>query len=139
MARAIKDVMTPNPVTLQANATVLDAARAMRDSDIGDVIVYKGEQLRGIITDRDIVVRVVAEGKDPAKTSVESFCSRELFTLSPSDQTSDAVKLMKEKAVRRIPVVENNKAVGIVSMGDLAVQFDRESALGAVSAAAPNR
>jgi CBS domain-containing protein len=102
------------------------------------VIVEKG-QIQGILTDRDIVVRGLAEGRDPARTTVGEICSRELTVLSPTDSVGDAVKVMRDKAIRRLPVVEGGRPVGIVSLGDLAVERDPESALGGISAAPPNR
>jgi CBS domain-containing protein len=139
MAQKIREVMTENPTTLSANATVAEAAGAMRDRDIGDVIVLQNDRICGIVTDRDIVVRAVAEGKDPARTKLADICSRELTTVSPGDGVSDAVRVMKDKAVRRLPVVENGQLVGIVSIGDLAAEQDRRSALGEISAAPANR
>jgi CBS domain-containing protein len=139
MATTIREAMTPKPITLKDSATAMEAARAMRDSNIGDIIVYKDDHLCGIVTDRDIVIRVLAEGKDPSKTKLESICSKEVTTLSPLQTTDDAVKLMRQKAIRRIPVVEDGKAVGIVSIGDLAIRLDRRSALADVTAAQPNR
>jgi CBS domain-containing protein len=138
MKHSIRNVMTPNPTCLAKEATLLEAARAMRDGGIGDVIVLDGETVSGILTDRDIVVRAVAEGRDPARTRISEVCSRELTTLSPGDTTESAVRIMREKAIRRIPVVEKGKPVGIVSIGDLAVERDPESVLGAISAAPPN-
>jgi CBS domain-containing protein len=111
----------------------------MREKDIGDVIVQRDGKICGIVTDRDIVVRAIAERKDPAKTPLESICSKEINTLSPDDNTDKAVQLMREKSIRRIPVVEGKKVVGIVSLGDLAIDKDPQSVLGRVSAAHPNR
>ncbi len=111
----------------------------MRNSNIGDVVVVDGQQICGILTDRDIVVRAVAQGLDPVSTPLKDICSRELTTLSPQDSLDHAVRLMREKAIRRLPVVENKRPVGIVSIGDLALERDRNSALGNISAAPPNR
>ncbi len=139
MAANIREVMTPNPITLPATSSAIEAARAMRDSDIGDVVVLDGQKICGIVTDRDIVVRAVAEGLDPASTPLKEICSRELTTLSPQDSVDEAVRLMRDKAIRRLPVVENKRPVGIVSIGDLALKRDPGSALGNISAAPPNR
>ncbi len=139
MAANIREVMTPNPITLPATSSAIEAARAMRDSDIGDIVVLDGQKICGIVTDRDIVIRAVAEGLDPASTPLKEICSRELTTLSPQDSMDDAVRLMRDKAIRRLPVVENKRPVGIVSIGDLALKRDRGSALGNISAAPPNR
>ncbi len=139
MAANIREGMTPNPITLPATSSAIEAARAMRDSDIGDIVVLDGQQICGIVTDRDIVIRAVSEGLDPASTPLTEICSRELTTLSPQDSVDDAVRLMRDKAIRRLPVVENKRPVGIVSIGDLALKRDPGSALGNISAAPPNR
>jgi CBS domain-containing protein len=139
MAQKIRDVMTANPATIPASSAVVEAARAMRDRDIGDVVVLQDDRVCGIVTDRDIVVRGIAQGRDPAQTKLADICSRDLVTVSPNDDVADAVRLMKEKAIRRLPVVENGRPVGIVSIGDLATEQDRRSALGEISAAPANR
>lgn len=139
MAQHIRDVMTPAPISIAEGSTVADAARAMRDADIGNVIVLKDSRVCGILTDRDIVVRGVAEGRNLAATKVGEICSQELTSISPTDEVEQAVRLMREKAVRRLPVVEGGKPVGIVSIGDLALERDPHSALGKISAAPPNR
>ena len=138
MPQRIHDVMTPNPVSLPGTASVREAARAMRDQDIGDVIVVENSKVCGIVTDRDIVVRSVAEARDPAATTLADICSHALTTVAPTDSVEHAVQLMRQKAIRRLPVVEEGKAVGIVSLGDLAVERDPDSALGEISAAPPN-
>ena len=139
MAQSIMEVMTTDPITIPQRASVQEAAQAMRDSDIGDVIVLDdSEQVCGIVTDRDIAVRFVAEGKDPAGTLLGEIYSRELQTLSPKDSVGDAVRLMSEKAIRRLPVVDEGKPVGIVAIGDLAATQDPDSALADISAAPPN-
>ena len=137
--QSIQDVMTPDPKILEATASVRDAAELMRESDIGDVVVLENNQLCGIVTDRDIVVRVLADGDDPAMVTVGEICSRELTTVPPTASIDDVVRLIREKAIRRLPVVEEDgEVVGIVSIGDIAVARDRESALADVSAALPN-
>lgn len=138
MATAVKELMHTDLTQLDANASVLEAARCMRDADIGDVLITEKGKLRGIVTDRDLVVRCLAEqGNSDAK--VGQLCSSELITVSPDDEIDKAVKLMSEHAIRRLPVVDGGKPVGIVSLGDLAVSRDRQSALGAISAASPNQ
>jgi CBS domain-containing protein len=139
MTGNLRDIMTQNPVTVQSTDSIVAAARSMRDGNIGDVVVVERGQIQGILTDRDIVVRALAEGRDPASTTVGEICSRELATMSPSDSISDAVTMMRDKAIRRLPVVDGGRPVGIVSLGDLAVERDPESALGGISAAPPNR
>jgi len=138
MAQHIRELMTPNPVSMPGTASVHEAARAMRDADIGDVIVIENNQVCGIITDRDIAVRVVGEAKDPATTALADICSHSLLTVKPTDSVEHAVRLMRTHTVRRLPVVEEGKAVGIVSLGDLAVERDPDSVLGEISAAPPD-
>jgi len=139
MAQRIKEVMTPDPVTVEANAPIAEAAKAMRESDIGTVIVLDRGKVSGLVTDRDIVVRGIAEGADPRSTPVRKVCSSNPLTLSPSDDVDKAVKVMREKSVRRLPVVEGSRPVGIVSIGDLAMDKDPKSALADISAAPPNK
>lgn len=139
MAQTVRDVMTATPVTLSAAATATDAARVMRDANIGDVVVLEDRRIRGIVTDRDIVVRGIADGRDPAATTLADICSSDLITVSPSTEVGEAIRLMREKALRRLPVVEDGRPVGIVSLGDLAVERDPGSVLGEISAAPPNR
>ena len=138
MAQQIRELMTPNPVVLPGTASVHEAARAMRDAEIGDVIVLEHNQVCGIVTDRDIVVRLVAEARDPASTTLADLCSHAVVTVRPTDSIEDAVRLMRTHAIRRLPVVEGGQAVGIVSLGDLAVERDPHSALGDISSAPPN-
>jgi CBS domain-containing protein len=135
---SIRDVMTPEPVTVATNTTLEQAARHMRDAGIGNVIVLEGEQITGILTDRDIVVRAVAEGWHPSQTPVGDVASRELTTISPDETVDAAVALMRERSIRRLPVVESGRPVGIVSLGDLALERDPDSCLGEISAAPPN-
>ena len=139
MNNDVRDIMTPSPHTIQSIESVMNAAQLMRKSDIGDVIVVEDERLFGILTDRDIVVRVLAEGRDPETTPVGDICSRELTTVRPTDSVGDVVRVMREKAIRRLPVVEESgEVIGIVSIGDVAVERDRHSALADISKAPPN-
>ena len=139
MAQAVREVMTKEPVLLQADEILTKVARTMREKNIGDVLVMKDGKLKGIVTDRDITVRAVADGKDPNKTKVEDVCSPELVTIPADRPVVEAVDLMRKKAVRRLPVVEGDKPVGVVSIGDLAVERDPKSALSHISAADPNK
>ena len=135
----IQDVMTDSPCAVNLTESIAVAARAMRENDIGNLIVLDGERLYGILTDRDIVVRGLAADKDPGTTAVGEICSRDVATVRPTDSTSSAVRLMREKALRRLPVVdERGSVIGIVSLGDLAVERDPKSALADISAAPPN-
>jgi CBS domain-containing protein len=138
MAQQIRELMTPNPVGLPGTASVHEAARAMRDAQIGDVIVFENNQVCGIVTDRDIVVRILAETRDPATTPLADICSHSIVTVTPTDSVEEAVRLMRTHAIRRLPVVDGGQAVGIVSLGDLAVERDPGSALGKISGAPPN-
>lgn len=138
MAQSVREIMTPNPDSLPVTATLTDAAREMRDRDIGDVIVTENGSICGIVTDRDLTVRAIAEGKDPKTTKLGDICSRSIKSVKPDDNVETAIKVMREQAIRRLPVVQDGKAVGIVSLGDLAVERDRKSALGDISAAPPN-
>lgn len=138
MTQQLREVMTPNPTTMQADTTLVEAANTMKTADIGNAIVLDNGQVCGIVTDRDIVVRAIAEGRDPKNTTVGDICSRDLVTLSPNDTVDKAVGMMRDRAVRRLPVVDGGRAVGIVSIGDLAVERDPNSALADISAAPPN-
>jgi CBS domain-containing protein len=139
MAQKIKDVMTRNPVMLPGGMSVLEAARRMRDESIGDIVVVDGDHVLGIVTDRDLVVRVLAEGHDPRQSTLEGICTRDLTTVTPEDDVDTAVTLMREKSIRRLPVIERaGRPVGIVSLGDLAQEKDPQSALGQISQAPAN-
>lgn len=135
MPDTIRGLMKANPMTLEASCSVFDAARAMRDRDIGDVLVAKDGVLFGIVTDRDRVVRGLAEASDPSQTVLEHLCTDQLTVLEADASIDDAIELMAERAIRRIPVVEGGAAIGIVSLGDLAELRDPESALGRISTA----
>ena len=138
MAKTLQDVMSTTPVTLPATATVTQAAKRMRDDDIGDVIVMDGGRVFGILTDRDIVVRATAADCDPSTTAIRDVCTSDLVTLTPQDDVKRAIDLMKQKAIRRIPVCQDGNPVGIVSIGDLAIESTGEKALADISAARPN-
>ena len=138
MAKTIKDAMSTKPASLPVSATVADAARQMRERDIGDVLVEQEGRLAGIVTDRDIVVRVMAEGRD-VNSKLGDIVSSEVVCITPADSADDAIRLMRERALRRVPVVENGRPVGIVSLGDLAEERDPRSVLGEISNAPPNR
>ena len=134
--QSIREVMTAAPETVGTGSTVVEAAKKMREIDAGAMVVVDEQgKVSGIVTDRDIAVRAVAEGKDPKATKVGEVASTDLIALSPTDTVAHAIQLMRDKAVRRLPVVESGKAVGIVSIGDLAVDRDRTSALAHISAA----
>ena len=138
MAQQIRELMIPTPVALPGTASVYEAARAMRAAEIGDVMVIEHHQVCGMVTNRDSVVRLVAEARDPASTTLADLCSHAVVTVRPTDTIEDAVRLMRTHAMRRLPVVEGGQAVGMVSLGDLAVERDPHAALGAISAAPPD-
>lgn len=138
MAQSIREVMTENPECVTHDTTVADAAKLMRDKDFGGVVCQKGDEIHGFLTDRDIAVRVVAEGKDPTSTTVGEVASTDLHTLGPDDSVDDAIAIVREHNIRRVPVIEGARPVGIVSIGDLALERDTDSALADLSGAAPN-
>ena len=139
MPQRISEVMTPRPVTYSSDTILQEASQAMRDNDIGDVVVTRNDgSLCGIVTDRDIVVRGIAQGVDPRSATLDDVCHHKLVTVGPDDPIAAAVKAMELNAIRRLPVVDNGDLVGIVSIGDLAMERDPQSALGEISAAPPN-
>jgi CBS domain-containing protein len=138
MASKVRDVMTSEPTTCKASDSAEDAAKAMRDGDFGAVIVVDEDRVAGIVTDRDIAIRVVAEGRDPGGTELRAVASDAVETLAPGDSVDEAVQKMRDADVRRLPVVEGSRPVGIVSLGDLAVERDERSVLADISAATPN-
>jgi len=136
--QSVKEIMTTNLATLEPGASIAEAARLMRDKDTGNVLMTENGQLRGLVTDRDIAVRAVAEGKDPESTTIGEIATTDLATLDSSQTVEDAIALVRSENVRRIPIVENGKAVGVISIGDLAIERDEESALADISAAPQN-
>ena len=138
MARSVNEVMTQDPSTVDAGDTLVEAARVMRDADVGPVLVVDEGRVAGILTDRDIVVRAIADGRDPQSTTVREASSGDLVTLTPDQDLDDAIRLMREHDVRRLPVVQDGRPIGILALGDLAVERDSDSALADISAASPN-
>jgi CBS domain-containing protein len=139
MAHTVEEIMTRNPRTVDASATIRDAARVMNESDIGDVVVMDGGKVTGIVTDRDIVVRAVAEGRDPDSTPVSDVATIGVETIEPEASVDDALSRMREKDIRRLPVARNDEPIGIVSLGDLAVEREPDSTLADISAASPDQ
>jgi CBS domain-containing protein len=139
MAQQVKEIMTAQPVTLDKDATIADAAKLMRDRGIGDVIVVDGEDAEGIVTDRDIVIRGVAEGADPDTTRLGQVVSGGLTSVAPDDPVERAIELVRGKAIRRVAVLDGGKPVGIISIGDLAIERDPRSALADISEEPPGR
>ena len=138
MSLKVRDVMSPAPIAVPKTATLVEAAQRMRVADVGDVLVLDDDRACGLITDRDIVVRAIAMNYRPDKTTVDEICSHDLVSV-PSDSDIDVANaLMRERSVRRIPVIDNGVAVGVVSLGDLAIAKDPGSTLADISAAPPN-
>ena len=138
MAQTVADVMTRNPVTIERDESAAEAARLMARGDMGDVIVTDNGTVSGIVTDRDIAVRLVAEDKDPRTPVAEIISDSELVTATPDMPLDQAVRLMRSRAVRRLPVVQQGRAVGVLSLGDLAMERDQDSALADISVAEGN-
>lgn len=134
----VGEFMTTRPLTLPASATLSDAARQMRDADIGDVIVADGDSIRGIVTDRDITVRGVAEDLDPSTTALGEILTEQVITVTPHDDAVAAADVMRTYAVRRLPVMDDGRLVGVVSIGDLAVEREPDSVLADISTDDPN-
>jgi CBS domain-containing protein len=121
MAKAIREVMTSNPCTIDSDKPVSHAAKMMRDEDVGLAPIVEGDRLVGTLTDRDIAVRVVAEGRDPESTPVKDVASTDIVTVDPGQDLDEALRLMSEHQVRRIPVVEEDgRVVGVVAQADVA-------------------
>lgn len=138
MPQSIREVMTSDSVQVPEEMSIIQVAEIMRDRDIGDVIVTNGSDVVGIVTDRDLVVRGLASGNGFEMLAVGDVASREIQTVSPDDPVAKAVSVMSEQAIRRLPVVDNGELVGVVSIGDLAMERDPESALADISEAPPN-
>ncbi|MEU9373053.1 CBS domain-containing protein [Streptomyces sp. NPDC048255] len=139
MTRRVDEVMTGNPVTVEKLTSLAEAARVMRDASIGDVLVVDEGRLRGILTDRDLVIRAMAENRDPADTTVQAICSTDPVTVRPGDGVDRAIDLMRRHALRRLPVeTEDGELVGVVTLGDLTVERDPGSAFAAIAAAEPD-
>jgi CBS domain-containing protein len=139
MPSTIQDIMTPVPMTLPATASLRVAAEVMRDSQIGSVLVVdEADRLVGIATDRDVVVRGIAAGFDPDAATVAEVASPAPITVSPQDDPQTVIERMRENGIRRVPVVNGEDAVGIVSLGDLAGDQDAHSALAEISSQPAN-
>ena len=133
----VRDIMTPAPVGVYYSQTIGETARIMRDTQVGAVLVVNDGALSGVVTDRDLVVRGLAEGEGP-QAPVGPLCSGDLVGVAVDADVAQADQLMREHAVRRLPVIGEGQVVGIVSMGDLAISGDQDSPLAAVSRAQPN-
>jgi CBS domain-containing protein len=118
----IRDTMTADPRSIAPGDPIVDAARLMRDEDIGSLPVTEEGRLVGMITDRDIAVRVIAEGRSPQSTTVGEVFSREPVTAQPDQDLDEALRLMARHQVRRLPVVEGDRLVGILAQADIALE-----------------
>jgi CBS domain-containing protein len=140
MARTVNQVMTADPRTVTESDTLTAAAAQMRDGDVGVLVVVREGNVVGVVTDRDLVVRAIADGRDPNATTIGDVASETgLVTITDDQPETEAARLMREHAIRRIVVVDGGRPVGIVSLGDLAVDLDADSALADISAESPNR
>ena len=137
MNATVRDAMTPDPIGVYYEQTIGEAARIMRDTGVGAVLVVRDGALSGVVTDRDLVVRALADGAGP-DAPVGPLCSPKLIGIEASQDVTDAERLMRENAIRRLPVIESGQIVGMVSLGDLAVMGDADSPLAAVSRAPAN-
>ncbi|QYX76374.1 CBS domain-containing protein [Streptomyces akebiae] len=137
MAEFVREVMTPGAVAVRPDASLVEAAQLMRAENIGDVLVAADGQVIGVLTDRDITLRAVADGADPLTVSAQAVCTPNPVVVGPDDAVAAAVELMRDHAIRRLPVVQDGHPVGMVSLGDLAVAQDPGSALAHISRAEP--
>jgi CBS domain-containing protein len=138
MATTINEVMAHDPRMISPDDTVHDAARVMRDEDVGAVLLEQQGRLAGILTDRDIVVRSDADGNDPDDVKAGDIATRDVEALTPDQSVQDAARFMREHNVRRVPVVQDGRPVGIVSIGDIAIELDPDSALADISSEPSN-
>jgi len=125
MAKSIREAMTTNPRNVEMSTSVVEAARLLKSEDVGSLPVVEGDRLVGIVTDRDIVLRVVAEGKDVQSATVRDAASSDLVTIDPQQDLDEALRLMAQHQVRRLPVVEEDgRLVGILAQADVAHEGD---------------
>ena len=122
MAKSVRDTMTANPRSITPGDPIVEAARLMRDEDIGSLPVTEEGRLVGMVTDRDIAVRVIAEGKSPESTTVGEVLSRDPVAAEPEQDLDEALRLMAQHQVRRLPVVEEDRLVGILAQADVALE-----------------
>ena len=127
MGKKIREVMTPAPETIQADRPASEAAKKMKEADAGMIPVMDNGNLLGTVTDRDIALRVVAEGKDPQSTTVGEIASRDIVTVQPDEDLDDALQKMAKHQVRRLPVVEDGRLIGVVAQADVAREGDEQA------------
>ncbi|MFZ3566491.1 CBS domain-containing protein [Streptomyces sp. BH097] len=138
MPQLVHDVMTPRVIAVAPDTPVAEAAQLMREHDIGNVLVCEGDRLLGLVTDRDITLRVLADGADPRIIDVGTVCTPDPVCIGPEEGTEHAAALMRRHAVRRLPVVSTGRAIGMVSIGDLTEHRDPDSTLADISRAEPS-
>jgi CBS domain-containing protein len=126
MAKSVRDAMSANPLSIGTANSVVEAARLMRDRDVGSLPVVEDERLVGVITDRDIAVRVVAESVNPQSITVGDVASRGAITAAPEQDLDEALRLMAHHQVRRLPITEGDRLVGMLAQADLAHEEDRK-------------
>jgi signal-transduction protein with cAMP-binding, CBS, and nucleotidyltransferase domain len=134
MSAKVRDVMTPGAIGVDYNQTIAEAAQTMRDWGVGAVLVVNGKSAYGMITDRDLVVRAVAESRGPDE-AVGPLCSGDLIGVDADAEAGEAARLMRENAVRRLPVISDGQVTGMVSLGDLAIHEDPASTLATITKA----
>ena len=126
MAKKIREVMTPTPETIQADRPATEAAQKMKEADAGMIPVMTNGNLLGTVTDRDIALRIVAEGKDPQSTLVGEIASTDPITVAPDEDLDAALEKMAKHQVRRLPVVEDGRLIGVVAQADVAREGDEK-------------
>jgi CBS domain-containing protein len=125
MGQSIRDVMTSNPCSIDADKSVAYAAKMMKDEDVGLAPIVEGDKLIGMLTDRDIAIRVVAEGRNPDQVTVREVASKQVVTIDPQQDLAEALRIMAKHQVRRLPVVEEDgRLVGVVAQADVAREGD---------------
>ena len=137
MPRTVSELMTPHPTVVEVTDTLHAVAQTMATQDVGSLVVAQDGTVVGIVTDRDLVVRGLAEGLG-LDVPVGRIATGDPLTVAPDDDLRDVVRIMREQAVRRVPVVEGGQAVGVLSIGDLAAELDPTSALADISEAPAN-
>lgn len=142
-SRQVRDVMTPNPECVSERDSISDVARIMKEQDTGVVPVVDGKKIIGLITDRDIVIRGIAEGRDLSSVKVNELMTKSVRSVSEDTPVNDVLNLMGNSEIRRVPVVNgNNELVGIISLGDIATNSNQDDRVGKavenISEAPPN-
>jgi CBS domain-containing protein len=127
VGKSIRELMSSNPCAIEADKPVAYAAKMMKQEDVGLAPVVEGDRLVGTLTDRDIVVRVVAEGKNPEEVSVREIASTDLVTVDPQQDLAEALRLMASNQIRRLPVVEEDgRLVGVLAQADVAREANEQ-------------